>query len=50
MNSIFFINALILSNLILVYLVRDLYKSNRRKNQVIRLQEKLLKQKETNKE
>jgi hypothetical protein len=48
--DVIFTNTLIFSNLILVYLVRDLYKSNKRKNQIIRLQEKLLKQKETNKD
>lgn len=48
--DVIFTNTLIFSNIILVYLVRDLYKSNKRKNQVIRLQEKLLKQKETNKD
>lgn len=41
-----FTNTLILSNVILVYLVKELYQSGKKKSQIIRLQNKLLKEKE----
>lgn len=40
-----FTNALIFSNLILIYLVRELWKSNKKKDEIIRLQDNWLKQK-----
>jgi hypothetical protein len=39
-----FTNALIFSNLILIYLVRELWKSNKKKDEIIRLQDNWLKQ------
>jgi regulatory protein YycI of two-component signal transduction system YycFG len=43
MNYIF-INVLILANVILCYLVIELWKSNKKKNEIIRLQDNWLKQ------
>ena len=38
-----FINTLIFSNVILVYIVRELWKDNKKKNEIIRLQDNWLK-------
>jgi hypothetical protein len=38
------INSLIFTNLILVYLVRELWKDNKKKGDIIRLQDNWLKQ------
>ena len=46
MNNIILLNTLILSNVILVYLVRELWKSNKKKDEIIRLQDNWLKEKE----
>lgn len=45
MNNIILVNTLIFSNVILVYLVRELWKSNKKKDQIIRLQDNWLKEK-----
>lgn len=47
MNNIILVNTLIFSNVILVYLVRELWKSNKKKDQIIRLQDNWLKEKGT---
>lgn len=39
-----FTNTLIFSNIILIYLVRELWKSNKKKDEIIRLQDNWLKQ------
>lgn len=44
MNNIILVNTLIFSNVILVYLVRELWKSNKKKDDIIRLQNNWLKQ------
>lgn len=44
MNNIILVNTLIFSNVILVYLVRELWKSNKKKDDIIRLQDNWLKQ------
>lgn len=41
--EIIFINTLIFSNVILVYIVRELWKDNKKKNEIIRLQDNWLK-------
>ena len=38
-----FINTLIFSNVILVYIIRELWKDNKKKNEIIRLQDNWLK-------
>jgi hypothetical protein len=38
-----FTNILIFSNVILVYIIRELWKDNKKKNEIIRLQDNLLK-------
>ena len=38
-----FINSLIFSNIILVYIIREMWKSNSKKDDIIRLQDNLLK-------
>lgn len=44
MNNIILVNTLIFSNVILVYLIRELWKSNKKKDEIIRLQDNWLKQ------
>jgi len=44
MNNIILVNTLIFSNVILVYLVRELWKPNKKKDQIIRLQDNWLKE------
>lgn len=41
--EIIFINTLIFSNVILVYIIRELWKDNKKKNEIIRLQDNWLK-------
>jgi len=41
--EIIFINTLIFSNLILVYIIRELWKDVKKKNEIIRLQDNWLK-------
>jgi hypothetical protein len=42
---VIFTNVLIFSNVILIYLLRELWKSNKKKDEIIRLQDNWLKQK-----
>lgn len=41
--NIIFINSLILSNVILCYVVRELWRDNKKKSEIIRLQDNSLK-------
>ena len=43
MENIIFTNSLIFSNVILVYIVREIWKSNKKKDDIIKLQDNLLK-------
>ena len=43
MENYIFINSLIFSNIILVYIVRELWKNNKKKDEIIRLQDNWLK-------
>lgn len=44
MNDIILVNTLIFSNIILIYLNRELWKSNKKKDEIIRLQDNWLKE------